>query len=176
VGIFSLRKRHNFSRRKNLPLARLADFFSAKKSPAQQASAAFLRENIPTVFLLILMQNYAKKLGNWGERLAGRFLQKKGYRILEANYCIAGGQLDLIARSPLHQLVFVEIKTRTANSFVEDSLSWHQRLSLLKTARVWLHQNNLHCYWQFDLISIHLDRKGSIPQVKIKHLKNIFSE
>jgi len=136
------------------------------------------------------MGDYHKQLGNWGERLASRFLQKKGYTIVTSNFCIQGGQLDLIAYAPLGKnisssssglpiLVFIEIKTRSANSFglVEESISNHQKHSLIRTARHFLFKHRIsYCYWQFDLISIQLSRNSVRPSVEIKHLNNIFSE
>ena len=143
------------------------------------------------------MPNYSKKLGNWGEKIAQKYLQKHGYRILSQNYCLPGGQIDLIASLPLspfhytqfpnhselpqnsHQIVFFEIKTRTGSSFgeVEESISWHQKNALIRAAQTWLMEKQLfHCSWQFDLISINLNRRTYPPLAEIKHLHHIFAE
>src|SRR5258707_8087727 len=55
----------------------------------------------------------AKKdaLGERGENLAARELQKKGYRILNRNFKTPMGEIDIIARDG-KSLVFVEVKTR----------------------------------------------------------------
>src|SRR5688500_11715639 len=50
-------------------------------------------------------------LGDRGENLAARELQKKGYRILNRNFKCAVGEIDIIARDG-KTLVFVEVKTR----------------------------------------------------------------
>lgn len=58
-----------------------------------------------------------KKIGNAGEDLACRYLEKRGYKILERNkhysrFC----EIDIIAEYK-NTLVFVEVKTRTTNDF-----------------------------------------------------------
>ncbi len=39
-----------------------------------------------------------KIIGNYGEDLACAYLQKLGYKILERNYRIRGGEIDIVAR------------------------------------------------------------------------------
>src|SRR5438876_11445110 len=50
-------------------------------------------------------------LGEEGERAAARFLEARGYRILERNYRTRRGEIDLIAEDG-RVLVFVEVKVR----------------------------------------------------------------
>src|SRR5207247_9286437 len=50
-------------------------------------------------------------LGEEGERAASRFLEARGYRILERNYRTRRGEIDLIAEDG-RILVFVEVKVR----------------------------------------------------------------
>lgn len=49
--------------------------------------------------------------GRRAETVAALFLRFKGYRILARRYCIAGGEIDLIARK-FNSIVFVEVKIR----------------------------------------------------------------
>ncbi|GBD93900.1 hypothetical protein BMS3Abin05_01495 [bacterium BMS3Abin05] len=51
-----------------------------------------------------------QKLGKTGEQLAGRYLQKNGYRILERNFRSRHGEIDIIVKKD-DVLVFVEVKT-----------------------------------------------------------------
>ena len=57
-----------------------------------------------------------KALGSKGEDLAIQFLKKKGYRIIDRNYKTSVGEIDIIARDG-NTIVFVEVKTRTDDSF-----------------------------------------------------------
>ena len=58
-----------------------------------------------------------KTVGNAGEDLACRYLQKQGYEILERNkhyskFC----EIDIIAKHK-STIVFIEVKTRKTNEF-----------------------------------------------------------
>ncbi len=54
-------------------------------------------------------------LGDRGERLAARWLKRRGYRILHRGLTIGHDEADLIAVDPDGRtLVIVEVKTRTA--------------------------------------------------------------
>src|SRR2546428_9176136 len=55
-------------------------------------------------------------LGEEGERAAARFLEARGYRILERNYRTRRGEIDLIAEDR-RMLVFVEVKVRIDDRF-----------------------------------------------------------
>ena len=54
-------------------------------------------------------------LGDRGERLAARWLRRRGYRILHRNLCIGRDEADLVAVDPAgRSLVIVEVKTRSS--------------------------------------------------------------
>lgn len=54
--------------------------------------------------------------GKHGEDLAIAFLQKRAYKIIDRNFRIRGGEIDIIAIEA-NTLVFVEVKTRTSLKF-----------------------------------------------------------
>jgi putative endonuclease len=55
--------------------------------------------------------------GAHGEKLACRFLRRKGYKILYRNFKgRSGGEIDIVCRDR-DTLVFVEVKTRTREDF-----------------------------------------------------------
>jgi putative endonuclease len=56
--------------------------------------------------------------GRYGEDLAHRFLQKKGYRVVARNYRppAGAGEIDLVAWDG-DTLVFIEVKTRASAEF-----------------------------------------------------------
>lgn len=58
------------------------------------------------------------KIGRTGEQLAAEFLKKKGYKVLRRNCRSALGEIDLLMRDG-DEVVFVEVKTRTANTWGE---------------------------------------------------------
>lgn len=57
-----------------------------------------------------------KSVGQIGEDLAAEFLKKQKYKIIERNYRIRGGEIDIIAVDH-NTLVYVEVKTRTSHRF-----------------------------------------------------------
>ena len=52
------------------------------------------------------------ELGRRGEDAAARFLDRRGYEIVERNWTCAAGEADIIARDG-DSVVFVEVKTRS---------------------------------------------------------------
>ncbi|MDP2909847.1 MAG: YraN family protein, partial [bacterium] len=62
------------------------------------------------------MDFHNKNLGDLGERLAGEFLERKGYEIVERNYRTKWSEIDLICKDK-GDLVFVEVKTRIDGIF-----------------------------------------------------------
>ena len=59
----------------------------------------------------------AGPLGRRGERLAARFLRRRGYRILRRGYTAGRDEADLVAVDPDGRtLVIVEVKTRATDA------------------------------------------------------------
>jgi len=87
------------------------------------------------------MQN-KKELGQIWEELVLWYYEKKGYKILETNYTIPGGELDVIAQKN-GEIVFVEVKVV---NYVDD-LMWYikpQKLKFLeKTIQDYMYKKNL---------------------------------
>jgi putative endonuclease len=76
-------------------------------------------------------------LGERGERLAARWLRRRGYRILHRNYAIGRDEADLVAVDPDGRtLVIVEVKTRAsaAGPGPEAGLTPAKRRCLLRLA------------------------------------------
>ncbi len=65
----------------------------------------------------ITQKNFYKKLlGGAGEKLAVKFVKKKGFKILKKNYKTPLGEIDIIAQDK-DVIVFIEVKTRTSEDF-----------------------------------------------------------
>lgn len=58
----------------------------------------------------------SRETGGLGEALALRYLEEKGYRVLERNYRTRHGEIDLVVRRG-GTLVFVEVKSRRGTGF-----------------------------------------------------------
>ena len=58
-----------------------------------------------------------KELGYYGENVVAYYLKKKGYTILKRNFCVKGGEIDIIAQYE-DIIAFVEVKTRAPDPLV----------------------------------------------------------
>ena len=110
-----------------------------------------------------------KTIGNAGEDLACRYLEKNGYKILERNkhysrFC----EIDIIAIYK-NTTVFVEVKTRKTDSFgtPAEAVTKTKYENIKKGVQFYLSENKVKDF-RIDLISITLK-----PEIKIEHLKNI---
>ena len=54
------------------------------------------------------------ELGRFGEKVAAKYLESKGYDIIQKNFMCRQGEIDIIARD-FNELVFIEVKTTTGS-------------------------------------------------------------
>jgi len=103
-----------------------------------------------------------KEIGTLGEAAAGSFLKEKGYRILQKNYSVSAGEIDIIAEKE-DTVVFVEVKTRTTQQYgrPEESINTARVRRIRKVARYFLKgfKGSGGYDIRFDIISILTDRK-----------------
>lgn len=114
-------------------------------------------------------------VGNQGEALACKYLQKLGYKILKRNYRIRGGEIDIIAKDKDY-IVFVEVKTRYSHDYglpSESMTPWKIKF-LIKTAQFYLQKINWEDGpYRLDFVSV--DFAGGEPEPEIELIKNITS-
>ena len=119
-------------------------------------------------------------LGTLGEKLGCRYLEKKGYKIVETNYKNPQGrrlgEIDIIATIG-KKIVFVEVKTREKSGLIfglpEANINREKLHKLQKIAAYYLRQNKrLDREYAFDALSIVYD--GTTSSAKIRHLESIF--
>lgn len=112
-----------------------------------------------------------KNLGRYGEQLARQYLESRGYQHLISNYCIRGGELDLVVFDD-HSVVVCEVKTRLIHQDqqIEQPISIKQRSRILRAA--WAlaeREEKLQTRsWQFLAVSIKLSLSPNI-----KHQINV---
>ena len=107
------------------------------------------------------------RLGKWGEGVASRFLQDKGYQVLETNYRCRWGEVDIVAKDG-NQVVFVEVRTRSGGQFgtPEESITPAKAQRLMHTAQDYLQQHAEEgLEWRIDLIAIRLDRDRRVEGI-----------
>lgn len=118
-----------------------------------------------------------RSLGYQGEELAAKYLQSKGYRILERNYFTPYGEIDLIACSELPHdkpcIVFVEVKMRRNRQFgfPETSITPKKLNHLVRACQEYLQKHSIEDFdWQIDVVSIEI---GENSRVNIHHIENV---
>ncbi|MCK5271844.1 MAG: YraN family protein [Sedimentisphaerales bacterium] len=112
-------------------------------------------------------------LGRRGEKLARKFLQKQGYRLLQSNYNTVGGEIDLVMRDD-NTIVFVEVKTRRSEKFAtaESAVNYRKQKHLISAARKFINTyrfNDHPC--RFDVVAIVAPENG---KPIISHYQNAF--
>jgi len=102
------------------------------------------------------MLSPSQAFGQSAEDMAEHMLRKKGYRILERNFRVAGGELDLIADDQ-GILVFVEVKARRSQYLggAPYAITTRKKQQIIKLASCYLSRHGLtnqHC--RFDAILV----------------------
>jgi putative endonuclease len=115
-----------------------------------------------------------KALGNLGEDAAVRFLEEKGYKILERNFRRPYGELDIVALAPDEMLVFVEVKTMKPGILKpEDQMTVAKRRKFARAASLYAgaHQELISDKkgWRLDLVALIKQNDG----FEIRHYENI---
>lgn len=109
-----------------------------------------------------------KSIGQIGEDIAADFLKKLGYKIIEKNYRIRGGEIDIIALNS-NTLVYVEVKTRTSHRFglPEESVT-HAKINFLIRAAKFYRSNrsNLPEQERIDVVTVDFTSSDN-PQIKL---------
>jgi putative endonuclease len=108
-----------------------------------------------------------QRLGQTGEDLACRELERRGYAIVARRYRRRGGELDIVARDGA-TLVFVEVKTREGRAFGEaaDAITPFKRRRIAQLALDYMMRHHLSgCPCRFDVVSIHFDSGKPVIEV-----------
>jgi putative endonuclease len=99
------------------------------------------------------------ELGREGERLAARYLQRNGYRVLYRNFRAPhGGEVDLVCRDKTcDTLAFVEVKTRRSLAFGTpgEAVTREKQKLIARGALAWLDLlGHPAIHFRFDIIEI----------------------
>ena len=125
----------------------------------------------------------SKKLGILGEKIARKYLEKKGYQILDRNYSskfVSGpqrGEIDIVAKKS-DIISFVEVKTLedSGEPFAispEEKFNLAKKRKIIKMAEGWLMEKKIpfDSKWQIDVISIKINLENK--KAKILYFPNV---
>ena len=104
--------------------------------------------------------------------MAAKFLEKKGYEIVERNWYNRYGEIDLVCRQG-EETVFVEVKTMAGDSFgsPEDKIDKNKMKRLAKNAIACAAIKKIDIY-RIDAVCITLDEVSNEAKT-INHYENI---
>lgn len=125
-------------------------------------------------------------LGDEGEKAALKYLLKRGYRLLEANFRYSHSEIDLIVEDRDKCVVFCEVRTQSVENYLSpaESITENKRASISRGAAYYL--ANIHEYGtyndyleaqsrnfpcRFDVIEVYAEN-GHVK--KINHIKDAF--
>jgi putative endonuclease len=124
------------------------------------------------------MTNTKIELGAWGEAMAAKHLKRLGYKIVEQNFRVRAGEIDIIAEQA-GTLVFVEGKTRTDTRGGPpfESITASKKANLSKVALEYMSRHDCHDRpARFDVIGVQLATKEPkrASDARIEIIKNAF--
>ena len=114
-----------------------------------------------------------QKIGNIGESLACRFLEGRGFKIVERNYRKKWGELDIVAEKG-EVLHFVEVKAISNPNFrPEDAVRAWKKERMKRAIRTYFLDRKIadDKDFEIDVIAIFLD--FSRKKARIRMLENV---
>lgn len=121
------------------------------------------------------MEKYNKVIGGKGEDAAVRYLKKKRYIILERNYNIRGGEIDIIAEKDGY-VVFVEVKTRSSDNFgtAKEAVTFTKQQRVIRAAQHYMAGLG-DIPVRFDVVAVDGYMDGNkFKAENIEHIENAF--
>lgn len=114
---------------------------------------------------------YTQKIGRFGEDEAVKYLEQKGYKILDRNFSCKRGEIDIVALDK-KEIVFIEIKARVSLKYglPSEAVTKNKLKHIYKTAEYYLYIRNLENHdTRIDVIEVYIKNKKII----INHLKQV---
>lgn len=116
------------------------------------------------------MTKFKKEQGKYGEDLACKYLAGIGYEIIERNYLIRGGEIDIVARDG-ETTVIIEVKLRDGDEYGSaiESISNSKLRALIKTTKIYAYEKDIKGGLRIDLVAIDF-KQGKFT---LDHIQNI---
>ncbi len=118
-------------------------------------------------------QTRNKTIGAFGENAVVEFIRNQGATIVDRNWRVKEGEIDIIAQLDDKRFAFVEVKTRTSIAYGHplESITLAKAHRLQRLALAWLatHQSLGHEY-RIDCAAVIISPNG---KVTIEYRKNV---
>jgi len=114
--------------------------------------------------------------GSQGEKIARRYLKKKGFKVLEMNFHARFAEIDIIALDK-KTLVFVEVKS-ARNERCGNPLDWiplWKQNRIIRASQLYINKKGLQGKpLRFDVVAINPDKEISHIQDAFRPRGNVF--
>ena len=114
-----------------------------------------------------------QEFGELGERIAERWLKRKGWRVVQRRFRSGHRDIDLVVERE-GTVAFVEVKARKGLAFGDpiEAVNWSKQRELVRSASVWIdrHGRPMESY-RFDVVGVLVEG----DRVRIRHVPNAFS-
>lgn len=123
-----------------------------------------------------------RKIGDFGEKAAAKYLRKNRYRILEKNYVSGNAEIDIIACTK-EVTAFVEVKTRNIKSLgtkqdrPASAVTPEKQRKIINAASHYINRHKPNTRLSLDIIEVYIedDSKRGVKVSEIKHIKSAFN-
>ena len=120
------------------------------------------------------MKRFNKSIGNYGEKIACKYLSLNNHKILDVNFANKNGEIDIISLDE-GILVFTEVKTRYSLDFGNgiEAVNYNKQQKIKSIAKYYIFINNLDKYnVRFDVCEILLNYNSN--GYKVNHFVDAF--
>ena len=110
--------------------------------------------------------------GELGERIAERWLRRRGWRVVQRRFRNGHRDIDLVVERD-GTIVFVEVKARKGPEFggPVQAVNYRKRKQLERSAMVWIDRHGREDEsYRFDVVGVLLDGAA----VRVCHVENAF--
>lgn len=111
-----------------------------------------------------------RETGQQGEAQVVKWLEHNSYEIMQRNYQVRAGEIDIIARKQ-EVVAFVEVKYRSDHYFsLSEVITPTKQKRVMRAAHFFIAQHpNLYCSYRFDVALVE-------PEHGITYIENAFGE
>lgn len=112
---------------------------------------------------------YKQEIGKIGEDIVTKYLENKGYKIIQRNFECKQGEIDIIALER-NEVVFIEVKTRTNKKYgyAKEAVNKYKKRHLLNSVKYYVYLNNLvEKFIRIDVVEVYLYKNKAY----INHIK-----
>ena len=108
-------------------------------------------------------------IGKFGEDIACKYLEQNGYKVLERNFRVRVGEIDIVTKKA-DCLCFVEVKTRKNDKFglPAEAVNYVKQSKIRQCAKVYLMNYFDYSEISFDVCEVYTDDR------RINYISNAF--